>query len=124
MGRVKVVSITINGSNDAPIAVDDQTAIINEDTALTISPSASDVDGDVLTITVDSVTEAGGVVSGLTTVDANGKIVYTPTGDFYGETVISYTASDGSLSDTGLITVAVTAVNDGPVAADDQTETT
>ena len=111
-GTSQVVSVTINGTSDTPIAADDQLESGTEDTVLTVTPTTSDVDSDSLTITVDSVTEAGGVVTGVTTVDGNGDIVYTPTANFYGETIISYTVSDGSLSDTGLITVSVTSVDD------------
>ena len=125
LSSTSTVNLDITAVNDAPVALDDQTETTNEDIALTLTPSTSDADGDTLTITVDSVTEAGGVVTGVTTVNSNGEIVYTPTSNFNGETIISYTASDGALSDTGLITVSVTAVNDaGPIAADDQTETT
>ena len=60
-------------------------------------------------------------MTGVTTVDGNGDIVYTPTSAFIGETIITYTASDGLLSDSGIITINVVAgVNEAPVAADDQ----
>ena len=111
------VSITVNGINDAPVALDTQTATISEDSLLTVSPNASDVDLDILTIMVDNVS------NGTATVDVNGDIVFTPTADFNGEAIISYTASDDSVSDTGIITVTVTAENDAPVALDTQTAT-
>ena len=115
--NIAEVSITVNGINDAPVALDTQTATISEDSLLTVSPNASDVDGDILTITVDNVS------NGTATVDVNGDIVFTPTADFNGEAIISYTASDDSVSDTGIITVTVTAENDAPAALDNQTAT-
>ena len=115
--NIAEVSITVNGINDAPVALDTQTATISEDSLLTVSPNASDVDLDILTLTVDNVS------NGIATVDVNGDIVFTPTADFNGEAIISYTASDESVSDTGIITVTVTAENDAPVALDDQTAT-
>ena len=115
--NIAEVSITVNGINDAPVALDTQTATISEDSLLTVSPNASDVDLDILTLTVDNVS------NGTATVDVNGDIVFTPTADFNGEAIISYTASDDSVSDTGIITVTVTAENDAPVALDNQTAT-
>ena len=106
--NIAEVSITVNGINDAPVALDTQTATISEDSLLTVSPNASDVDLDILTLTVDNVS------NGTATVDVNGDIVFTPTVDFNGEAIISYTASDDSVSDTGIITVTVTAENDAP----------
>ena len=115
-----LITVSVTGVNDAPVVADSQTETINEDTVLTVTPSAIDIDGDTLTITVNSVTEAGTLAAGVTTVDANAKIVYTPTANFNGETIITYTANDGSLSDTGVITVSVTGVNDAPVAVNNQ----
>ena len=114
---IRTINLDINSVNDAPVALDNQTATISEDSLLTVSPNASDVDGDILTLTVDNVS------NGTATVDVNGDIVFTPTVDFNGEAIISYTAGDGSLSDTGVITVTVTADNDAPVALDNQTAT-
>ena len=111
-GTSQVVTITINGSQEAPVAADDQTESGIEETVLTLIPIVTDLEGDALTITVDTVTETGTIVTGVTTVDANGNIIYTPTTDFDGEAVISYTVSDGRLSDTGLITVSLTGTDD------------
>jgi hypothetical protein len=45
---------------------------------------------------------------------------YTPAANFNGTEVITYTVSDGTLTDeTGTLTITVTAVNDAPVAVDD-----
>ena len=64
-GTSQVVTITINGSSDAPVAADNQSLLGIEETVLTVTPMTSDAEGDTLTITVDSVTEAGGVVTGV-----------------------------------------------------------
>jgi hypothetical protein len=59
--------------------------------------------------------------------DTNGSIdfsdganlLYTPGADFNGTATLSYTVSDGSVTDAGTITITVTAANDAPVAVDD-----
>ena len=58
------------------------------------------------------------------------SVDYTPAADFNGTEVITYTVSDGTLTDeTGTLTVTVNAVNDPPVAeaqalsAEEETET-
>ncbi len=50
-------------------------------------------------------------------------MTYTPDADWNGVDFYTYTVSDGALIDTGTVTVAVAAVNDAPVAADDTTGT-
>ena len=42
MERSQVVTITINGSGDTPIAADDQTESGIEDTVITVTPMTSD----------------------------------------------------------------------------------
>ena len=97
-------------SNTGPVAVAD-TATVAEDASLTsidVITNDTDVDGDALTLT--AVTTAG---SG--TVAINGVSVdYTPAANFNGEEVITYTVSDGTLTDEGTLTITVTAVNDAP----------
>jgi len=46
-------------------------------------------------------------------------VTLTPTANFVGTAGFDYTVSDGSLTDTGHVTVTVTAVNDAPVANPD-----
>jgi gliding motility-associated-like protein len=90
-----------------------------EDSALTnidIVSNDTDVEGDTLTLTV-ATTDGSGTVS----VNADGVSVdYTPAANFNGTETITYTVSDGELSDTtGTLTITVTAVNDAPVAIAD-----
>jgi hypothetical protein len=75
-----------------------------------------DVDGDTLSLT--AVTTAG---TGTVAINSDGVSVdYTPAANFNGTEVITYTVSDGTLTDaTGTLTITVTAVNDAPVAVDD-----
>ncbi|WP_192811924.1 Ig-like domain-containing protein, partial [Vibrio harveyi] len=113
------VAVTVNPVNDAPVAVND-TVATDEDTAVTIDVLANDSDpeNDTLTITAASVPAEQGTV---TIVD--GKLVFTPAENFNGDATISYTTSDGELSDDATVEVTVNPVNDAPVAANDTVAT-
>ncbi|ESQ74048.1 S-layer family protein [Asticcacaulis sp. AC402] len=95
--------------NDAPVA-QDTTATTDEDEAVTIDVASliSDIDSGSLTVTA-TVPEAQGTVS----VDGT-VITFTPASNFNGEASISYTVSDGELTDTATVTVTVDPVNDAP----------
>jgi hypothetical protein len=108
--------------NDAPVAVAN-TLTVSEDAALTstdVIANDTDVDGDTLSLT--AATTAG---TGTVAVNADGLSVdYTPAANFNGTEVITYTVSDGKLTDaTGTLTVTVTAVNDTPVSSDQSVST-
>ncbi|HDZ3730538.1 TPA: tandem-95 repeat protein, partial [Vibrio harveyi] len=113
------VAVTVNPVNDAPVAVND-TVSTDEDTAVTIDVLANDSDpeNDTLTITAASVPAEQGTV---TIVD--GKLVFTPAENFNGDATISYTISDGQLTDDATVAVTVNPVNDAPVAVDDTVTT-
>ncbi|MGD1336328.1 Ig-like domain-containing protein, partial [Vibrio harveyi] len=113
------VAVTVNPVNDAPVAVDD-TVTTDEDTAVTIDVLANDSDpeNDQLTITNASVPAEQGTV---TIVD--GKLVFTPAENFNGDATISYTISDGQLTDDATVAVTVNPVNDAPVAVNDAVST-
>ncbi|HCG8599095.1 TPA: tandem-95 repeat protein, partial [Vibrio parahaemolyticus] len=105
-------SLIVNRVNDAPVAKDD-IATTQEDTAVTIDvlPNDSDVDGDKLSIQSASVPEAQGKVE-----IVDGKLVFTPAENFHGDAEITYTLTDGALTDQATVNVTVNAVNDTPVA--------
>ncbi|WJT08518.1 Ig-like domain-containing protein [Vibrio harveyi] len=113
------VAVTVNPVNDAPVAVNDAVST-DEDTAVTIDVLANDSDpeNDTLTITAVSVPAEQGTV---TIVD--GKLVFTPAENFYGDATISYTISDGQLTDDATVAVTVNPVNDAPVAVNDTVAT-
>ncbi|MFN1626643.1 Ig-like domain-containing protein, partial [Vibrio harveyi] len=113
------VAVTVNPANDAPVAVNDAVST-DEDTAVTIDVLANDSDpeNDTLTITAASVPAEQGTV---TIVD--GKLVFTPAENFNGDATISYTISDGQLTDDATVAVTVNPVNDAPVAVNDAVST-
>ncbi|MCX8830009.1 tandem-95 repeat protein, partial [Vibrio parahaemolyticus] len=104
-------SLIVNRVNDAPVAKDD-IATTQEDTAVTIDvlPNDSDVDGDKLSLQSASVPEAQGKVE-----IVDGKLVFTPAENFHGDAEITYTLTDGALTDQATVNVTVNAVNDTPV---------
>ncbi|MCI9707521.1 tandem-95 repeat protein, partial [Vibrio parahaemolyticus] len=112
------VTVTVTPVNDSPVAVDDTTSI-QEDTAVTIDvlPNDSDVDGDKLSIQSASVPEAQGKVE-----IVDGKLVFTPAENFNGHAEITYTVTDGELTDEAKVTVTVNPVNDAPIIKVDAVE--
>ncbi|HGF5257376.1 TPA: tandem-95 repeat protein [Vibrio parahaemolyticus] len=104
------VSVTVTPVNDSPVAVDDTTSI-QEDTAVTIDvlTNDTDVDGDKLSIESASVPKEQGTVEVV-----DGKLVFTPAENFNGDAEITYTVTDGELTDEAKVTVAVNPVNDVP----------
>ncbi|ELB2051241.1 tandem-95 repeat protein, partial [Vibrio parahaemolyticus] len=112
------VSVDVTPVNDAPVAKDD-IATTQEDTAVTIDvlPNDSDVDGDKLSIESASVPKEQGTVEVV-----DGKLVFTPAENFNGDAEITYTVTDGQLTDEAKVTVTVNPVNDAPTIKVDAVE--
>ncbi|MBN1873294.1 MAG: tandem-95 repeat protein [Anaerolineae bacterium] len=108
------ITIHVGAANHAPIAIDD-TAITVEDTSVAVKPLSNDTDPDGDTLAVDAIIQPA---HGSAVYSAN-RVVYTPNPDFNGSDVITYTVSDGQLTDMALIYITVTPVNDRPVAVHD-----
>ncbi|MGF1666467.1 MAG: tandem-95 repeat protein, partial [Acidimicrobiia bacterium] len=113
------VTITVTPINDAPVAVDDADTVV-EDESVTVDVLVNDFDVDGDTLTVVSVTQG---VNGSVVVNGDGTVSYTPDADWNGVDSFTYTVSDGVLTDSATVTVTVVAVNDAPVAVDDNTGT-
>ena len=113
------VTITITAVNDAPVAVDDEYTVAENETLTITAPGVlgndSDVDGDTLSaILVDTVS------NGTLELSANGSFIYTPDTYFNGTDSFTYKAKDAVLeSDLAVVTITVTPVNDWPIANDD-----
>ena len=110
-----MVTVTVTAVNDAPVAVDDSDGIL-EDGSSTVDVLANDSDVEGDTLTIQSVTQGsnGSVVD-----NGDGTVTYAPAPGWNGVDSYTYTVSDGALTDTATVTVAVGAVNDPPVAVDD-----
>ena len=108
------VTVTVAPANDAPVAGDD-TASTTEDTAVDIAvlDDDTDLDGDPLTVSAVSAPALGAVA-----LQPDGKVRYTPPSNYSGVNSFGYTVSDGAGgTDTGSVSVTVSAVNDAPLAA-------
>ena len=115
----QIFTIVVNPVNDAPVAVADTATVLEDALTTSIDVIANDTDvdsDDILLLTAVSTSETGTVA-----INEDGVSVdYTPAVDFNGTEVVTYTVSDGTLTDeTGTLTVTVTPVNDAPEAFDD-----
>ncbi|MGF1494785.1 MAG: nucleoside hydrolase-like domain-containing protein [Microcoleaceae cyanobacterium] len=122
------VTLTIEGltDNTTPVAEDDF-ATTNEDTAVTGNVLTNDTDpeNDALTVTTVNGQAVGSQITldsgALLTVNADGTFDYNPNSQFEflnsGETTtdsFTYTVSDSSETDTGMVAVTIDGVYDAP----------
>ncbi len=115
------VTVTVNPINDAPVANDDIAPFVLEDSQVNVSVLSNDFDpdGDLLTVTIDSLPSNGTVI-----VMPNNTIDYIPDANFFGVDSFTYMIDDGNgLTDTAMVDVTVLAKNDKPVAVDDSATT-
>jgi hypothetical protein len=108
--NVATVSIDISAVNDPPVA-NAQSVSATEDTAKSITLTASDVDGDDLTF---------GTVGNPSHGNLNGtapNVTYDPDSDYSGPDSFTFKANDGSVdSSTATVSITVSPDNDPPVA--------
>jgi VCBS repeat-containing protein len=109
------VTVNVTAVNDAPVAVDDF-ASTTEDNPVSLNVRVNDTDVDDTILTVESVTDPD---HGTVTFSPAGMVTYTPDPNYNGPDTFDYVITDGSLDDTGTVTVTVAAVNDPPVANND-----
>jgi len=96
-------------TNPAPVAGDDSATVAEDSLNNTIAVLGNDVDEDTLTVTLASALNGTVLINGDNTLD------YTPNPNFFGADVISYTVDDGEGgTDTAVVNVTVTPVNDDP----------
>ncbi|WP_157615887.1 Ig-like domain-containing protein, partial [Rhizobacter sp. Root404] len=127
------VVIDLAPVNDAPIGQPD-TASTLEDTPVSgnVLGNDTDVDGDPLTLTqytIDGVPYPAGTSAtipgvGTLTVGSDGGYTFVPAPNYNGPVPpVTYTLTDGTVTTTSTLTITVGAVNDTPVAIDDQVTT-
>lgn len=111
-------SIT-SSTNNPPNAVNDS-ATVDEDNSVGVAVLSNDSDPDGDTLTLQSYGQpSNGSVS-----DNGSVITYTPAANFNGTDSFNYTINDGNgNTDTATVFVTINAVNDSPVANDDQATT-
>ncbi|GAB4324433.1 MAG: hypothetical protein Kow0074_17420 [Candidatus Zixiibacteriota bacterium] len=115
LADTELVEITVTEVTDPPAAASDSIVTLEEQPVSDVL-GATDPDGDSVFFEI-----VGGPFHGTLTAfnAAVGTYTYEPNIDFDGEDSILFRASDGqAFSDTALVIVTVTGVNDPPVTAD------
>ncbi len=112
-----IVTVAVTPVNDAPVAVGD-TATVDEGGTVRVDASSllrndGDAENEVL-----MVARVDGAVNGRVWLDGT-TVVYEHDGSETTAGSFAYTVSDGAATDTAMVTVAVTPVNDAPVAVGD-----
>jgi VCBS repeat-containing protein len=114
------VFVTVAPVNDAPVAVNN-TKTTAEETAVVLTASATDADGDKLNITTIHTNPINGAI----VINTDSTLTYTPNKYFNGKDTLAYVISDGNGGlDTVHVFVTVTPVNDTPVAVNDNNSIT
>jgi hypothetical protein len=119
--KVQIFYQAVN--NTAPVANDDAYSK-DEDTALTVpAPGVlandTDAESDPLSAILDT-----GPSNGSLTLNADGSFTYTPNLNYNGTDSFTYTTADvNDGTDLATVTITVNAVNDAPVANDDNATT-
>lgn len=98
-----------------------------EDTAVTFDVRTNDSDRDGGTLSVTQIngtaittTAPVAITGGTVSLNADGRLTFTPAANFNGSPTFTYTVSDGQGGTaTATVTGTVTAVNDAPVATND-----
>ncbi|MGE4259254.1 MAG: beta strand repeat-containing protein, partial [Candidatus Babeliales bacterium] len=113
------VNLTVTPVNDPPVANDDTFTVAEDSgaTALNVLGNDSILPDTGETLTVTSVTQPA---HGTVAINPDGTISYTPDANYNGADSFTYTISDGNGGTaTATVNLAVTPVNDPPVANDD-----
>ena len=119
VSNIATVSISVVAVNDAPVANDDSGSTA-EDTATSIAVLGNDTDEENDTLTIASVTQGS---NGSVAINGS-NVVYTPNADFFGSDTFTYIANDGvDDSNSAIVQVTISSVNDAPVANDDSGST-
>lgn len=123
---VVTATITVNSVNDAPVAANNYSLAVTEDTPRNFTlTSGTDVDLPAQTLTHVLVTSpSNGTLSGCISSGASSDLncTYTPDLNYFGTDSFSYRVCDSFACSSSVTTVAITVspVNDLPVAGADQ----
>jgi gliding motility-associated-like protein/uncharacterized repeat protein (TIGR01451 family) len=114
-----VVTVTILGVNDLPLAVNDaastpENIVIHR--SVTVNDTPSGDGGNIWSLVGDN----GGAAHGSVELNPDGKYTYTPDANYHGKDTFTYQLcdKDGDCS-TAIVTITITSVNNKPVAVDD-----
>ena len=117
--NLATVFISVTEINDFPIAKND-TATTPENDAITIDVSLNDTDVDG-TVDPSTIVITVNPNNGTATVEVDGKVTYSPRGNFNGVDTFIYTIKDdrGATSNPATVIVTVGDGNDAPVIVDE-----
>ncbi|TWT74145.1 Ig-like domain-containing protein [Allorhodopirellula solitaria] len=108
------VSITVTDVLAPPVAGDGTLLVAEDEVGSTdLNQFVTTDPGDTATITLVSSASHG------TAELLNGILTYRPDADYFGSDSVTYQATNSAGSDTGVIAITVTPVNDAPIANDD-----
>jgi large repetitive protein len=115
--NIATVTLTISAENDAPVA-EGQSVITNEDTAIDITLVGHDIEEDDLEYSLVDTPIHGDIL-------INGNVFeYTPDENYLGLDSFTFKVNDGSTdSNVATVYITVNAINDQPVAYDQNLET-
>ena len=113
----QTITFQINRLNSAPLALK-KNVDATEDTPVQIGLVAGDAENDALTYSVVGQPQHGALTG------SGQNLVYTPAANFNGTDSFTFKANDGLLdSNVATVNLSVAAVNDAPVAGDDEHST-
>ncbi|MEM7532954.1 MAG: tandem-95 repeat protein [Chloroflexota bacterium] len=113
-------SVSHNTTAYLPPAIADDAYTATEDIILAVNSTSgvlANDDGGSGSLGVIAIDDAA--INGDIELEYDGAFIYTPTANFNGTEVFSYTANNGTDSDTAMVTITVVAVNDAPTATID-----
>ncbi|WP_232603386.1 Ig-like domain-containing protein, partial [Photobacterium carnosum] len=119
-GTEHVVTVTIHGTDDAPVAIVDHIET-NEDTSIIIDLINNDIDVDNNELTVTRLNgvdikahqeQTINVEHGQIKIDTHGAMTFVPVHNFSGDVHLTYTVSDGQLSSNSTATIIVKPIVD------------
>jgi len=114
-------TIIVGAVNDAPVITEGATTTLatDEDTTANLILNATDADGDDITWSISGVATNGtATVSGT---GASQTVSYTPAANYNGADIFTVQVSDGTLSDTIVVSVTVNTVADASVITKGET---
>ncbi len=106
--------VTVFPINDAPVADEDFTIIMEEDERaenIDVLAHVTDIDSDPALLRIISIYSMPqhGILTG-----ADGKYTYEPFGNYYGPDSFGYIVSDGEKTAQGTVNITVNPINDAP----------
>ncbi|MEO6118548.1 MAG: retention module-containing protein, partial [Methylotenera sp.] len=130
------LTITIDGTNDAPAAVTSSSSGAEDATSIAVTLSGTDVDGTIASITLSTLPTGGTLytdaalsipaVTGTAYLGSTLTLYFVPVSNFNGNPSFTYTVTDNlGLSDStpATATITVNPVNDAPVATNGSNST-